>query len=189
MNPEVEELLRQIYELKEELAKARKSVEPEVVQDFSFETLSGSRTLSSLFGEKSDLFVVHNMGKQCAWCTLWADGFSGYLRHILTRAEFVVCSPDSPADQSAIATARGWKFPMVSDTSKEFTTAMGYYTEADGWWPGISAFHKNENGTITRTGREIFGPGDDYCMVWPMFGLLKDGLGDWAPQPHLITLS
>jgi predicted dithiol-disulfide oxidoreductase (DUF899 family) len=182
MNEHIEDLLRQIYDLKAELTKARLEVEPEVVQDYTFETLTGPRTLSSLFGDKSDLFIVHNMGKSCAWCTLWADGFSGYLRHIHTRASFVLCSPDAPEDQQKLALARDWKFPLISDQTKEFTTDMGFYTETDGYWPAISAFHKAEDGTITRTGKDIFGPGDDYCMVWPMFGLLKGGLGEWEPR-------
>ena len=30
--------------------------------------------LSQLFGTKKDLILVHNMGKSCPYCTMWAEG-------------------------------------------------------------------------------------------------------------------
>src|SRR5688500_19325814 len=64
--------------------------------------------LSELFGEKDDLIDVHNMGKHCAYCTAWADGFNGVVQHLEDRAAFVVVSPDSPATQNEFAASRGW---------------------------------------------------------------------------------
>lgn len=141
--------------------------------------------LSELFGVGSDLIVVHNMGKRCSYCTLWADGFNGIYRHLADRAAFVVVSPDAPDVQRAFAESRGWRFPMYSDSSKEFTRAMGFITrhnDADYWLPGYSTFSKNADGTIRRVAKDFFGPGDLYCSLWHMFGLLAGGPGEWQPS-------
>lgn len=182
MNDTIRNLESQIEALKKELAAARQQAEPEVVADFTFQTTSGPTRLSELFGDQDDLLVVHNMGKSCSYCTLWADGFSGYLRHIQERAAFIVVSPDEPETQAKLATARNWAFRMVQDASREFSTAMGTWSEVDGWWPAVSGFHRNSDGTIVRTGYAVFGPGDDFCLVWPMFELLREGSKGWEPH-------
>lgn len=182
MTPEIDALAKQIYDLKEQLNTLRAEAPPERVEDFSFEGPNGSVMLSALFGDKSELLLVHNMGASCSYCTLWADGFSGYLRHLEQRAAFVLVSPDSVENQQKLAAARGWLFRMVQDSTKDFSRAMGFYDEKDGWWPAVSAFHKDENGVIWRTGKDHFGPGDDYCLVWPVFSLLKGGTAGWEPS-------
>ena len=70
--------------------------------------------LSSLFGNKGDLILIHNMGKNCPMCTMWADGFNGVLQHLEDKAAFVVVSPDGPRTQKNFAKSRGWKFKMLS---------------------------------------------------------------------------
>jgi hypothetical protein len=42
--------------------------------------------------------------------------------------------------------------------------------------------HAADDGRIVRTGRAAFGPGDDYCAVWPLFDLLEGGVGKWEPK-------
>lgn len=182
MTTEINALRGQIEELKEQVAKLATEIPPTKVESYSFETPSGTKTLSDLFGDYTELIVIHNMGASCNYCTLWADGFSGYLRHFKDRCAFVLCSPDSIENQAKLKQAREWKFDMVRDPSKEFTSAMGYYNEKDGFWPGFSAFHKDENGDIWRTGSSFFGPGDDYCMIWPMFAQLKGGAAGFEPH-------
>jgi hypothetical protein len=70
---------------------------------------------------------------------------------------------------------------MVQDATKEFSSAMGMYSEK-GWWPGASGFHKDSEGKMTRTGIGTFGPGDEICMVWPLFELLDGGAKGWEPS-------
>jgi hypothetical protein len=48
--------------------------------------------------------------------------------------------------------------------------------------PGVSAFRKLDDGTIVRTGPDVFGPGDDYGSPFPLVDLLEGGIGDWEPQ-------
>ena len=137
--------------------------------------------LSELFGESDDLIVVHNMGKSCPYCTLWADGLNGVRDHLANRASFVVASPDEPKVQAEFASGRGWKFPMVSSAGTSFFNDMGF--EIDGKaQPGVSAFHREDDGSIVRTGKAIFGPGDDFCAVWHLFDLLRGGPGEWEPR-------
>ena len=180
MNERIRELETQIYGLKQDLAKARAEAQPEIVKDYEFETLDGTKRLSELFAGNDDLLVIHNMGKSCRYCSLWADGLDGYYPHIAGRASLVLASPDAPEVQRQFAEMRGWRFPTVSDARSEFTNDMGYI-RAEGFYPGISAFHKAEDGTITRTGTAIFGPGDDFCPVWPLFDLLNGGANGWEP--------
>jgi predicted dithiol-disulfide oxidoreductase (DUF899 family) len=96
---------RQIGGIKAKIRELQAGIEPEAVADYVFSTPSGPVRLSELFGDKNELFVIHNMGKACAYCTLWADGFNGVQHHLRDRAAFVVSSPDSPQAQQEFARA------------------------------------------------------------------------------------
>lgn len=182
MNDRIKELESEIYKLSGELMKARGEVEPEPVGDFSLETPDGPVMLSELFGDKNEMVLIHNMGKSCSYCTMWADCLEGSRRHLETRCALVLVSPDDPATQQQFAAERGWTYRLVSDPTKEFTTAMGYWTEDNGWWPGTSTFRKLEDGSMVRTGRTYFGPGDAFCPPWQFFSLLGITEGEWEPS-------
>src|SRR5271154_6646568 len=107
------EYRRQIQTLRQEMRQVQAEIVPEPVRDYRFRTLEGEVALSDLFGNKQALFVIHNMGKGCSACTLWADGFNGVVQHLENRAAFVVSSPDDPETQQALKAARGWRFRMV----------------------------------------------------------------------------
>ncbi|MBS1707659.1 MAG: DUF899 family protein [Armatimonadetes bacterium] len=179
---EIEALEAQIQELKGRLSKALAEREVEPVADYEFLTENGAVRLSELFGEHDDLLVVHNMGQSCSYCTLWADGFIGLYPQIKARCAFVLVSPDVPSVQAKIKAERSWPFPMVSDKEKVFTTQMGYLKDGNSFWPGVSAFHKQADGSMVRTNQAVFGPGDDYCAVWPFLDLLKDQADGWEPS-------
>jgi predicted dithiol-disulfide oxidoreductase (DUF899 family) len=127
---------------------------------------------SELFGDKQDLILIHNMGKSCSYCTMWADGFNGIFPHIEKRAAFALVSPDAPEVQRDFADNRGWKFRMYSGIDSPFIKDMGYQTDKGDYWPGASAFHKDEDGNITRVSKTFFGPGDYFCSVWHFFDML-----------------
>ncbi len=142
-------------------------------------------SLRQLFGQRTDLIVVHNMGRRCSYCTMWADGFNGLYHHLVDRAAFAVVSPDPPDVQRAFADSRGWKFPMYSDPTGDFTRAMGFIHEQEAkqyWMPGYSTFELDHADGIRRVARDHFGPGDAYCSAWPMFELLAGGAGNWGPS-------
>jgi len=138
--------------------------------------------LSRAFGKQRDLLVVHNMGTTCPYCTLWADGLNGVRAHLQDRAALLVVSPDPVKRQKAFARARGWRFPMASAEGTTFFADMGFASPEGSPWPGVSAFHRDTRGRITRTGRAEFGPGDDFSPVFPLFDLLKGGVGDWRAR-------
>lgn len=134
--------------------------------------------LSEMFGDKENLILIHNMGKACQFCTLWADGFSGEAYFIEKKASFVLVSPDVPEVQKEFAASRGWKFRTYSAADTTFIADMGYYTEAEGYWPGVSVFHKDAEGKITRISKDYFGPGDFYSAPWHFFDLLPETKDD-----------
>ncbi len=204
MTPRIQALEAQIIDLKKQLSAARREAEPEPVRDYTLRTPAGEPvTLRSLFGDKRDLLVVHNMGQRCVYCTLWADGFIGLAPHLSDRAAFVLSSPDEPAVLQAFAASRSWPFRCVSTHGSTFTRDLGYATlreatpgnpsppnqpNRESYLPGVSAFRLMDDGVIVRTGHTTFGPGDDFCALWPMIDLLHGGTselggrGKWSPK-------
>lgn len=156
---------------------------PEEVQDYTFRNSNGEVKLSSLFKDKDELILIHNMGKQCPYCTLWADGFNGYYNQLVSRAPFVVVSNDSAEQQNEFASSRNWKFPMVSARETSFAKDMGFYSEEEKMvWPGVSMFKKDSSGKIYRTTKAGFGPGDLFSSIWHLFELLPKGVNEWHPK-------
>ncbi|PCI40229.1 MAG: hypothetical protein COB53_01735 [Elusimicrobia bacterium] len=187
---ELDELELQILELKKKRAELRQKLTPEKVADHVLIDHDNKAVkLSELFGDKKDLLVIHNMGTQCPYCTLWADGLDGQWQYISDRAAAVVVSADSVETQKAFKAKRGWSFPMLSGEKSEFIKAMGFegedHPDYGKFKPGVSAFRKNEDGSIVRISKAPFGPGDDFCAVWPLFDLLQDGHADWQPKFNL----
>jgi predicted dithiol-disulfide oxidoreductase (DUF899 family) len=177
---QLNDVRKKIADLRSEMRSLQAAVEPEAVEDYRFETLEGEVALSQLFGDKPDLFVIHNMGKGCSSCTMWADGFNGVLQHLENRAAFVVASPDDPQTQAAFAQSRGWRFRMVSHAKTDFVADMGFRS-AEGWLPGVSVFRK-EGKQILRVSDTRFGPDDDFCVAWHFFGLLPKGADGWRAR-------
>jgi len=171
----------QIVELRSKMRAVQAETEPEPVDDYVLLSLDGSVRLSALFRGKQDLIVIHNMGASCPYCTLWADGFNGIYDHLTDRAAFVVCTPDAPDVQCRFATGRGWRFPMVSHKDSRFARDMGYQSESGGSLPGVSVFRRTQDGVV-RVADTGFHPGDDFCALWHMLGLLPDGGAGWQPR-------
>jgi len=176
---EIEALEAEILEKKKELAELRRA-HRERVEDFVLETPEGSKRISELFGDKDELVVVHNMGRGCNHCSLWADGFRGFTQHFLTRAGFVLVSADPIDRLMETAERRGWNFPLGADADGAFRRAMNMDKDGDPW-PGISAFVK-EGGEIYRYGYAYLGEGDDFCSIWHVWDLFPTGWNDWSPK-------
>lgn len=182
MTGEVARLEQTIGELRAQLADARRRRDP-VSSSYTFKSTEGRTVaLPDLFGDRSDLIVVHNMGRSCAYCTMWADGLNGVIRHLEDRAAFALCTPDDPATAGEFARQRGWSFQVICLDGSPFARDLGFEPEAGKHWPGVSAFRRLEDGSIVRTGTASFGPGDDFCAVWHLFDLLQDGADGWKPK-------
>jgi predicted dithiol-disulfide oxidoreductase (DUF899 family) len=166
---------REFYELKRQMPRFE-------VPDYELLTPDGeSVRLSDMFGDKNELILIHNMGKKCPYCTMWADGFNGIFHHLESRAAFVVATPDAPEVIREFAAERGWKFRMVSTRPSTLKKDLGFELQDGSYYPGVSTFIKDGNGIIRHVAKAYLGPGDDFCSVWYLFDLLAVTNEDWAP--------
>src|SRR5690348_9634223 len=102
MDDEIRKIDEEITALKQKLSEARRRRPHEPVSDYQLQAANNqSVALSDLFGDKKDLLVIHNMGRSCRYCTLWADGLNALLPHIQDRTSIVLASPDTPDAQAA----------------------------------------------------------------------------------------
>jgi predicted dithiol-disulfide oxidoreductase (DUF899 family)/predicted enzyme related to lactoylglutathione lyase len=186
---EIELLEQEIMAKKKQLAQLRKSVPEEKVENYQFVTSDNQEvSLLDLFQEKDELIMIHNMGKSCSYCTMWADGFNGVYEHLIQKATFVLSSPDAPEVQEDFAASRGWKFPIISTQGTTFKEDFGFEKEGY-YWPGVSTFRKDKEGNIYHHAKAFLGPGDDYNIVWHLFDLLPSGSEDFQPKKKYSTQS
>lgn len=179
---EIQEKVKELIRVKQELAVLRKQHPSFAVNNYELTDTKGNKVnLSELFGDKDELIVIHNMGKSCSYCTLWADGFSGFTAHLENKAAFVLTSPDDYKTLSGFSKERGWKFKSVSTKGTTFKDDLGF-KNAEDFWPGVSILLKEEDGTIMHYSKASFGPGDDYCSLWSLFELLPEGSRKWGPK-------
>jgi predicted dithiol-disulfide oxidoreductase (DUF899 family) len=182
---EIQELEKQILDLKKKLAELKRAQPPIPVINYEFDGPDGKIKLSDLFQGKPDLVLVCNMGRSCRHCTLWADGFNGVVPELESRAGFALVSAD-PIDQLVkFAEKRSWRFQAVSDPDGQFRKDMGFANAAGDPWPGVIGFRKNEDGSIDKIASAELGEGDDFCAAWHLFDLLADGWNGWDPQYRL----
>jgi predicted dithiol-disulfide oxidoreductase (DUF899 family) len=174
---------KQIEALQGEMRALQAKVEPEVVQDYVLDGWDGPVRLSELFGDKHDLILIHNMGKGCSSCTMWADGFNGVYDHLASRAAFVVASPNPVEVQKTFAESRGWRFPMVSCGASSFARDLGHPVDGamNSQIPGVSIFRRDGDRIVRVSDAEI-GPGDGLCVVYSLFDLIPGSSLDWEPK-------
>lgn len=182
----LEALEREITEKQSERRELLKQMSGERVHNYALKNWGGTTTtLAEMFGDKDELLIVHNMGRSCPYCTLWADGFNGVAHHLNNRVAFALVSPNSPDVQKEFAQSRGWTFTMYSAEGSDFTRDLGYEVEHEGrpyQLPGVSSFTKDSEGNITRISRDFFGPGDSYAGIWHLLDLLPNGPNGWHPK-------
>ena len=181
-------LEKEIETKKKELIALRKAMPSVPVDDYELTNPDGSSVrLSELFGEFDEMILIHNMGTSCSYCTLWADGFKAFWPYFKTKCAFVLSSPDPVAKMAQFAGSREWAYPVVSVNGSTLAADFGFYKVEGGYWPGMTTLKKHADGTITRHAQTYFGPGDDYCSIWPMLDLLPSGPGDWEPNYNKLT--
>jgi predicted dithiol-disulfide oxidoreductase (DUF899 family) len=173
-NREIFRLEQEIIESQSKLnALRQRTVRGEPVTDYELTAWDGSPTrLSSLFGDKDQLILIHNMGMNCSYCTMWADGFAGLLPYLERVAAFVVVSPDDVEKQKAVSARRGWKFRMLSAKGTSLFSDMGFELPDKGAWPGVSTLYRDETGQLRRHSLASFGPGDKFCPTFSFMELL-----------------
>lgn len=153
------------------------------VANYTLKSRNGdSVKLSELFGDKKELILVHNMGKSCPYCTLWADGLNGLYLHLENRAAFAVSTPDSPEVMDTFASSRNWQFTLASTEGCSLKKDLGFELEDGSYYPGVSTFIRDDEGRIFHVAKAYFGPGDDFCALWYLFDLLAVENSDWEPR-------
>lgn len=148
----------------------------EQVKDYRLYDQAGNGVkLSTMFGTRDRLVVLHNMGKGCPNCALWGDEFNGMLRHLEKVAGFCVVGPDDPKTQAAYLKQRGWQCKLYSAQGTAFIRDLGFEDEKGKAQPGVSILEK-KNGAI-RMVKQVNVMRDKHCpSVLEVFWMLP-GVG------------
>ena len=179
-SPEVAALETQIYELTIKLNQLRKTETGSEVRNYRFATQAGETSLLELFGEHDTLLLIHNMGQRCRYCTLWADGFNGFLPHLVSAMSVVLVSKDALELQRQFAYNRGLRLRLASPGGGEYLTEQSAQ-EGAGNMPGAVVYTRSGD-TIKRKNAVVFGPGDRFCSAWNLLALAGLGEDKWTPQ-------
>ncbi|WP_323847361.1 DUF899 family protein [Microbulbifer magnicolonia] len=177
---EIRQTEQQIFELMQKLNELRKQHRGDAVPNYTFSTLDGDVSLLDLFAGRERLLLIHNMGQGCRYCTLWADGFNGFVPHLESAMSVVLVSRDAPEVQRQFANSRGWRFRLASHGGGDYIREQSVLPgEAN--MPGAVVYERDGD-TIYRKNSSVFGPGDIYCAMWSLLGLAGLGEADWTPQ-------
>jgi len=175
----------------------------EVTKNYVFQRLDGTDvSLAALFREgKDDLIVYHFMfdptwDEPCSFCSMWSDGYNGFLPFILDKVNFAVVAKAPPAKLKATADLKGWKFDFLSSGGSDFNhdfhveKAEGEfkgYNYGSGWpwaatqYPGLSVLTKR-NGKIFHTYSTYSRGLETSNSAWAIFDLLPFGRDGWGPK-------
>lgn len=161
-----------------EMAELERQLGGKPMDDYELIRHDGSKVrLSEMFGEHSQMVLIHNMGFACKYCSLWADGFNGYFHHLESgeygnKAKFLLVSNDRPDQQQAGAMQRGWKFDMLCCRETSLSMDWGYAKESDGkthYGPGMMIIEKLEDGSLRCHQQTGICPGDSFMGLFHMF--------------------
>ncbi len=180
MDKEIRAVEHEIFTLTAKLNDLRKQAPATKVSNYTFSTLDGETTLLDMFGERERLLVIHNMGQGCRYCTLWADGFNGFVPHLESAMSVFLVSKDPPEVQRRFANDRGWRFNLASHGGGEYILEQTV-TEGQRNSPGAVVYERVGDEIFRKNDCE-FGPGDLYCSMWGLLGLAGLGEDDWTPQ-------
>src|SRR5215213_11972149 len=118
--------------LGDELARQRRELPwVRVEADYRFDTNDGEKTLSELFGGRSQLLVYHFMfgpdyEAGCPVCSSSADTVNGAVPHLNARDVTMVYVSRAPlATLQAYKRRMGWTFPWVSSHASDFNFDFG----------------------------------------------------------------
>lgn len=144
---------------------------------YRFGTRNGPKSLADLFDGRSQLLLYHfmfgeNWEAGCPSCSFLADHFGGTLPHLNHHDVTLVAASNAPLEKiEAYRKRMDWHFPWVSSHGSDFNRdfhvsftpsemargKVSYnFTEMDSReaheeLPGLSAFYKDEDGTVYHT--------------------------------------
>lgn len=180
MSDDIGALEKQLYDLTTKLNELRKENSGADVPNYTFSTLDGDVTLLDMFGENDHLLLIHNMGQGCRYCTLWADGFNGFVPHLESAMSVFLVSKDAPELQRTFANSRHWRFRLASHGGGNYIQEQTVMEGQDNM-PGAVVYERNGD-RIARKNAAVFGPGDQFCSLWNLLGMAGLSEADWTPQ-------
>ena len=161
---------------RDELSRERRALPwVKVEKDYVFDTTSGAKSLADLFSGRSQLLIYHFMfgptwEEGCPSCSFWADSYQGGIIHLAVRDVTMIAVSKGPlAKLEAYKKRMDWHFEWVSSeetdfnedyhvtfTAAELETSTAFYNYEQRTFPadeapGISVFHKAEDGQIYHT--------------------------------------
>lgn len=178
---ELQQAEKELFELTQKVGQLRKDTPLEEVNNYDFTTPLGKTSLLELFGSKDTLFLIHNMGQGCRYCTLWADGLNGFIPHLENDFAFALVSRDSPETQRTFANSRGWRFQLASHQGSSYLEEQNVGGTEYANYPGLVCYQRKEN-KIFKKNTVTFGPGDEFCSIWNILGLAGHNAESWTPQ-------
>jgi predicted dithiol-disulfide oxidoreductase (DUF899 family) len=148
-----------------------------VDENYFFDTSKGRKSLSELFDGRTQLIVYHFMlgpgwAAGCPGCSFLADHIDGALAHLQHHDVTMIGISRAPLSEiQAYQRRMRWRFPWVSAngcdfnhdyhvsfTQEELAAGKVFYNftqtdsaEANDELPGLSAFYKDEAGTVFHT--------------------------------------
>lgn len=154
-----------LTKLRAEVAAHRQNMPWRLVdEDYEFADEAGTKRISELFGDASQLVVYHYMygpGWQegCKSCSFWADQYDAMVPHLKARDVALAVVSRAPwQDFQAFKRRMGWQFPWFSSDGTSFNTdfhvsfpglSEGVYnyrqTGVREEMPGVSIFVKQDN--------------------------------------------
>ena len=150
-------LQKEIEAKQQEILALRKSTPLEPVKNYELTNHLGAKVhLLDLFEGKDELLLIHNMGKSCVYCTMWADTLNGMLHIIKDRVNIVLTSPDDVNTMKNFKESRNWNWACYSYYNTDFSIELGFAKDIEGrrWYsPGVSALVLKE-GKIYRTSKD-----------------------------------
>lgn len=182
MEKKIHHLEKELYNTQQKITELRSKLVPTQVKNYELKTLTGkTKTLLDLFENQEELILIHNMGPQCAYCTLWADGFNSLTPYFESRTAFALETDIPHEELNKFSKDRGWKFQTLSSKATGLKSDLNFKNEDGSNIPGVSTFFKNDKGEIFHHTSVTFGPGDLYCSFWHMNDLLKHKV-KWEPK-------
>ena len=177
---ELQSAEKELYDLTQKVMSLRRESEPVLVKNYTFQRLAGEITLLELFGEHETLFLIHNMGQACRYCTLWGDGLNGFIPHVESQFSLALVSKDNPKDQRSFANSRGWRFKLASHLGGDYIKEQSVLAGEENM-PGVVCYTRKGD-QIFRKNSSVFGPGDEYCSHWNLLSLAGVSTAEWTPQ-------
>ena len=167
---------KELTRMRDRLSRERREL-PWVLVDkqYIFDGPDGKRSLSDLFDNRSQLLVYHFMfgpdwEEGCKSCSFWADNYNDVIVHLNHRDVTFLTVSRAPLDKLQTYRKRmGWDFKWVSSLNNDFNWDFHvsfspevvekgemYYNYRKVRFPseeapGISVFHKDQDGNVYHT--------------------------------------